>query len=97
MPLYNIDSLPKIIALVRLAYGDHVNIYFLYFLQKMLYLDEGTLMNYFIMFYFSAKQNLLSMWTNRIKSVHSKRHTEFIGRQENKGTIAELYKHMFEE
>lgn len=44
-----------------------------------------------------GKQNLLSMWTNRIKSVHSKQHTEFIGRQENKGTIAELYKHMFEE
>ncbi|KAL4225921.1 hypothetical protein ACF0H5_013909 [Mactra antiquata] len=45
----------------------------------------------------SGKQNLLSMWTNRMKSVHSKRHTEFIGRQENIGTIAELYKHLFEE
>ena len=44
-----------------------------------------------------GKQNLLSMWTNRMKSVHSKRHEEFIGRQENKGTIAELYRHMFEQ
>lgn len=44
-----------------------------------------------------GKQNLLSMWTNRIKNAHSKYHTEFIGRQENKGTIAELYKHMFEQ
>lgn len=44
-----------------------------------------------------AKQNLLSIWTNCIKSVHSKRHTEFIGCQENEGTIAELYKHMFED
>ncbi|XP_052780061.1 integrator complex subunit 13-like isoform X2 [Mya arenaria] len=44
----------------------------------------------------AGKQNLLSMWTNRIKSVHSNRHEEFIGRQENKGTIAELYRHMFE-
>ncbi|XP_052284030.1 integrator complex subunit 13-like isoform X16 [Dreissena polymorpha] len=44
----------------------------------------------------SGKQSLLSIWTNRIKSVHSQRHEEFIGRQENKGTIADLYRHMFE-
>lgn len=44
-----------------------------------------------------GKSNLLAMWTDRIKMVHSRRHEEFIGRQENRGTIAELYKHMFEE
>lgn len=44
-----------------------------------------------------GKSNLLAMWTDRIKTVHSRRHEEFIGRQENRGTIAELYKHMFEE
>ena len=59
------------------------------------YCPFSDLNNIFFHF-FSGKQNLLSMWTNRLKSVHSKRHTEFIGRQENKGTIAELYKQMFE-
>lgn len=43
-----------------------------------------------------GKQNLLTMWTNRIKSVHSKRHVEFSGRQETPpGEIAQLYQHMF--
>ena len=47
---------------------------------------------------FSGKQNLLTMWTNRIKSVHSKRHVEFSGRQETApGGIAQLYQHMFQE
>lgn len=45
-----------------------------------------------------GKQNLLTMWTNRIKSVHSKRHVEFSGRQETApGSIAELYQHLFQE
>lgn len=45
-----------------------------------------------------GKQNLLTMWTNRIKSVHSKRHVEFSGRQETTpGGIAQLYQHMFQE
>ena len=46
----------------------------------------------------AGKQNLLTMWTNRIKSVHSKRHVEFSGRQETTpGGIAQLYQHMFQE
>ena len=45
-----------------------------------------------------AGQNLLSMWTSRIKSQHSKRHVEFAGRAENPGNLhAELYIHLEEE
>ncbi|XP_021342348.1 protein asunder homolog isoform X1 [Mizuhopecten yessoensis] len=44
----------------------------------------------------AGPQNLLSLWTNRIKSVHSRRHEEFSGRQESGEGIAELYKHLNE-
>lgn len=45
----------------------------------------------------SGPQNLLSLWTNRIASIHSKRHVEFAGRLESEGNVAELYKHLKEE
>ena len=45
-----------------------------------------------------AGQNLLSMWTSRIKSQHNKRHMEFAGRAENPDSLkAELYIHLQEE
>ncbi|KAK7102296.1 integrator complex subunit 13-like [Littorina saxatilis] len=43
-------------------------------------------------------QNLLSMWTSRMKTVHNKRHVEFAGRAENPNNLqAELYIHLKEE
>ena len=45
----------------------------------------------------SGPQNLLSLWTNRISSIHSKRHVEFAGRLESKDNVAELYQHLNEE
>lgn len=45
----------------------------------------------------SGPQNLLSLWTNRIASIHSKRHVEFAGRLESKDNVAELYQHMKED
>jgi hypothetical protein len=46
----------------------------------------------------STGQNLLSMWTSRLKSQHGKRHVEFAGRAENPGSLkAELYIHLKEE
>lgn len=38
--------------------------------------------------------NLLSLWTDRIKSVHSKRHMEFSGRAQSDGNQAELYQNL---
>lgn len=45
----------------------------------------------------SGPQNLLSLWTNRISSIHSKRHVEFAGRVGSKDNVAELYQHMKED
>ncbi|XP_071082400.1 integrator complex subunit 13-like [Haliotis cracherodii] len=42
----------------------------------------------------SGGQNLLSMWTNRIKTIHNKRHVEFAGREDCTGAVAELYIHL---
>ena len=43
-------------------------------------------------------QSVLSMWTNRIQSIHNSRHAEFSGRIESKGNKqAELYTFMKEE
>ncbi|KAJ8047812.1 Integrator complex subunit 13 [Holothuria leucospilota] len=36
-------------------------------------------------------QSLLSLWTNRLKTIHSRRHEEFAGRAESFGAIATLY------
>lgn len=52
---------------------------------------------FFIRFPASGPQNLLSLWTNRIASIHSKRHVEFAGRLESKDNVAELYQHMNED
>ncbi|XP_064604179.1 integrator complex subunit 13-like isoform X2 [Liolophura sinensis] len=41
-------------------------------------------------------QNLLSMWTNRLSAISSKRHSEFSGRLESSGNVAELYQHLNE-
>ena len=45
----------------------------------------------------SGGQSLLNMWTNSIKSVHSRRHCDFAGRQNADSNIAELYTHMKED
>ncbi|KAK3101422.1 hypothetical protein FSP39_003458 [Pinctada imbricata] len=42
----------------------------------------------------TGSQSLLAMWTNKIKSVHSKRHIEFAGRLESEGNVAELYQNL---
>ncbi|XP_048741642.2 integrator complex subunit 13-like [Ostrea edulis] len=38
--------------------------------------------------------SLLSLWTDRIKTVHSKRHVEFTGRSQSDGNQAELYQNL---
>lgn len=48
--------------------------------------------NFFILS--PGASNLLSLWTDRIKSVHSKRHVEFSGRAQSDGNQAELYQNL---
>ena len=50
-----------------------------------------------MLLFLSPGQNLLTMWTNRIKTIHGKRHPEFVGRLESGGKVAELYEHMKKE
>ncbi|XP_022105376.1 integrator complex subunit 13-like [Acanthaster planci] len=45
----------------------------------------------------AGPQSLLSLWNNRINSIHSKRHAEFAGRQEATGKVAELYPNLMRE
>lgn len=47
--------------------------------------------------YSLGPQNLLSMWTNRLSAISSKRHSEFAGRLESNGNIAELYQDLNED
>ncbi|KAL3853647.1 hypothetical protein ACJMK2_017177 [Sinanodonta woodiana] len=45
---------------------------------------------------FTGGQNLLSIWTSRIKVVHSMQHVPFAGRAEGEGKVAVLYKQLLE-
>ncbi|XP_038061672.1 integrator complex subunit 13-like isoform X2 [Patiria miniata] len=45
----------------------------------------------------AGPQSLLTLWSNRINSIHSKRHVEFAGRQEATGKVAELYPNLMRE
>lgn len=45
----------------------------------------------------SGGLSLLSLWTNRLKTLHNSRHEEFAGRAESEGNIADLYPDLGEE
>ncbi|XP_064633447.1 integrator complex subunit 13-like [Lineus longissimus] len=45
----------------------------------------------------SGPVSLLNLWTTRVTTIHSQRHAEFDGRNENNGIQAELYKHLNQE
>ncbi|XP_071784159.1 integrator complex subunit 13-like [Asterias amurensis] len=45
----------------------------------------------------AGPQSLLSLWSGRINTIHSKRHSEFAGRSESSGKVAALYPNLMKE